>query len=127
MAYAGEGVAMKCEAKACGYETRVTFGGGMFFQQLTGYCRACKKFVYLGWTRENIPDEMKARIKPKPKPKPLGEVWDPQTGKVLTIHACPHCKGPFREIKKASDLKHCPKCNKPEFAVDKTKPMIAID
>ena len=137
--HAGLGLSMKCQAKPekdpatgktakpCGYESRVTFGGGMFFRQMTGYCRACKKFVYLSWTRENIPANMKARIKPKPRPVPLGEVWDAQTGKTLTIHACPTCKGPFLEIKKSDELKHCPACNKPHFGIDKSKPRIAVD
>ena len=70
---------------------------------------------------------MKGRIQPKPRPKPLGEVWDAKTGTVLTLYACPHCKGPFAQIKSQRDLKHCPACNKPGFAVDKSKPMLAID
>ena len=137
--YAGTGFFMKCQAepakdpatgktaKPCGYESRVTFGGGMFFNQTCGYCRACKKFVYINWTRDNIPQEMKARIKVKPRPKPLGEVWDARTGNVLTIHACPTCKGPFMAIKNRDELKHCPACNGPQFVVDQSKPRIAID
>jgi len=137
--YAGMGMSMKCQAKpeknpatgktakACGYEAMVTIGGGMLSQRMTGYCRACKKFVGLSWTRGNIPPQMKARIKVKPHPVPLGEIWDAQTGKITTVHACPTCKGPFIEIKKFDELKHCPICNKPHFAVDKTKPKLAID
>jgi len=133
--YAGQGLAMKCQAqpekdpatgktgKPCGYEAQVTFGGGMFFNQITGYCRACKKFVYIQWTRDGIP----AQIKAIPRPVPLGEVWDASTGKVLTIHACPTCKGPFLEIKSPDELKYCPACNKPHFAIDKSKPEMAID
>jgi len=137
--YAGMGLSMKCQAKPdkdpatgkaakpCGYEAQVTFGGGMFFNQITGYCRACKKFVYLSWTRDNLPPQMKDRIKVRPRPVPLGEVWNAQTGEILTIHACPACKGPFLEIKKADELKYCPACNKPHFVIDKTKPRMAID
>jgi len=137
--YAARGLSMKCQAKpgkdpatgktakSCGYESSVIFGGGMFFDQIGGYCRACKKFVYLRWTRDRIPAEMKARIKVTPRPAPLGVVWDAQTGRALTIHACPACKGPFLEIKKPQDLKHCPACNKPHFAIDKSKPELAID
>lgn len=135
--YAARGLSMKCQAqpekdpatgktgKPCGFESEVTFGGGMFFDQITGYCRACKKFVYVQWTRENAP--VPANGKTKPRPKPLGEVWDAATGQVLTIHACPHCKGPFLEIKSVKDLKHCPACNQPHFAIDKSKPEMAID
>ena len=135
--YAGQGLAMKCQAqpekdaatgktgKPCGYEATVTFGGGMFFNQITGYCRACKKFVYLSWTEAR--GEMPAGMKVTPRPAPLGEVWDASTGKVMTIHACPTCKGPFLEIKNADELKYCPACNKPHFVVDKSKPEMAID
>ena len=126
VAYAGDGFSMKCQSKACGYESEVTLGGGMAFEQLTGYCRKCKKFVYLQWTREGSP-VLDPTAKKVPPPKPLGEVWDAQNGKVHTIHACPHCNGPFAEIKNAGDLKHCPACGKPDFAVDDTKPRMAID
>lgn len=145
--YAGTSFFMKCQpgpekttktekptqtskpSKPCGYESYVSFGGGMFYNQTTGYCRACKKFVYLRWTRKNIPAETKKHLKSKdrPRPKPLGEVWDSQTGKVMTVHACPACKGPFLEIKRLDDLKRCPVCNKSHFAIDKSKPMIAED
>ena len=125
--YAGEGFHMKCQAESCGYESQVTFGGGMFYEQITGYCRKCKKFISVSWTRDGIPAEMKERVKDQPRPDPPGEVWDAQTGKVLTIHACPTCKGPFLEIKTSQDLKYCPACNKPHFEVDDTKPRIAVD
>jgi Zn finger protein HypA/HybF involved in hydrogenase expression len=114
-------------AKACGYESMVAIGGGMLSESITGYCRACKKFVGLHWTAKNLPAALKARVKVKPHPVPLGEVWDAATGKIMTIHACPKCKGPFLEIKKFDELKHCPVCNKPHFAVDKSKPRLAID
>lgn len=124
--YAGDGFSMKCQSKPCGYESEVAFGGGMAFEQLTGYCRKCKKFIYLAWTSEGSPAlDPKAKI--VPQPKALGEIWDAQTGKILTIYACPHCHGPFAEIKTKDDLKHCPACGKPDFAVDDTKPRTAID
>jgi hypothetical protein len=53
--YAGGGFSMKCQSSTCGYESQVRLGGGMAFEQLTGYCRKCKKFVYLQWTREGSP------------------------------------------------------------------------
>ena len=124
---AGDGYHMKCETNACGFESQVTFGGGMFFQQITGYCKKCNKFVYLSWTRENIPESMKGSIKVRPRPVPLGEIWDGKTGKSITIYSCPTCKGPFMEIKNPAELAHCPACNKPGFAVDTSKPRMAID
>ncbi len=133
--FAGTGLHMRCQAKPhkgpstapCGYDAHVTFGGGMFFDQIMGYCPKCKTFVYLSWTRANIPEEMKKTVKAKPRPEPLGEVWNAQTGKMQTIHACPACKGPFLEIKKPGELTHCPACNEPGFAVDPSKPVMAID
>jgi hypothetical protein len=124
--YAAEGFSMKCKSKACGYESTVTFGGGMAFGQLTGYCVKCKKFVSLNWTLEGSP-ALDPKAKKIPQPKPLGEVWDSQSGRKLAIFACPHCSGPFAEIKSKDELKHCPSCNKPEFGADDTKPIIAID
>ena len=140
--HAGTGLYMKCQvkpetdpatgemSKPCGHEEEVTFGGGMAFQQMTGYCRQCKRFVHLSWTQEGLSPEMIRTLginKVTPRPNPLGEVWDAQTGKVLAIHACPTCKGPFLEIKGPDELKHCPACNKPHFGVDKSRPVKAID
>lgn len=133
IAAAGDGFSMKCQAapkngaKACGYEAEVRFGGGMFFEQVTGYCRKCKKFVYLTWTSKNIPAELKGQVKQQARPEPLGEAWNASTGKVTIIHACPTCKGPFTEIKNADELKHCPSCNEPHFGIDESKPRMAID
>jgi hypothetical protein len=124
--YAGDGFSMKCKSKSCGYESEVRFGGGMAFGQLTGYCVKCKKFVYLHWTLEGSP-ALDPKAKKVPQPKSLGTVWDSQNGQSLAIYACPHCAGPFAEIKSKADLKNCPSCNKPDFAVDETKPLMAID
>lgn len=124
--YAGDGFSMKCQSKTCGYESEVTFGSGMAFEQLTGYCRKCKKFVYLQWTRAGSP-ALDPNAKIVPPPKVLGEIWDAQTGNVLNIYACPNCNGPFAELKTKDALKHCPACGKPDFAVDDTKARIAID
>ena len=126
LVYAGDALHMKCSSPQCGYDSQVTFGGGMAFEQLTGYCRTCKKFVYLQWTREGSP-VVDAKSEKVPPPKALGEVVDVRTGGVLNIYACPHCKSPFAEIKSKEDLKHCPACCKPGFGIDDTKPAIAVD
>ena len=135
--YAARGLSMKCEAKpakdaatgktakACNFEATVVFGGMMFSDQMTCYCRSCEKFVHLHWTRKGapVPDGMKVTS----RPKPLGEVWNAAAGEILTVYACPKCKGPVLEIKKREDLKFCPACNKPHFVIDKSKPEMAID
>lgn len=133
--YAGTGMTFKCTAASgadrpmCDFESEVVFGGGMFFEQVTAYCVACEQFVYISWTRENLPEEMTANgnIKIVPKPKPRGRVWDARTGQFSTIHACPKCKGAVAQISTQADLVHCPKCNRAGFEPDKSKPMIAID
>lgn len=126
LVYAGDALHMKCASQPCRYESAVTFGGGMAFEQLTGYCRTCKKFVYLQWTREGSPvvDAKSDKVTP---PKALGEVVDVRSGGILAIYACPHCKGPFAEIKSKEELKHCPACCKPGFGVDESKPIMAVD
>ena len=137
--HAGTGLHMKCGAvpatdprtgepvKPCGFETQASFGGGMMFEQITGYCRSCTKLVYLSWTRENLPEHLRNVVEFRPRPKPLGEIWDSKTGEVRTVWACPDCKAPFIEIKSAKDIKHCPRCNRPGFGVDKTKPVMMFD
>lgn len=124
--YAGESFKMKCTAAGCGYTSQVTFGGGMAFEQLMGYCRKCNTFVHLSWTREGSP-LVGPNDKIIPPPNPLGKVWDAKTGRTLTIYACPHCSGPFVHIRNPDELKHCPACSKPGFIMDDTEPMIAID
>lgn len=140
--HAGTQLHFRCQAKPeadpvtgktptpCGFESQVNFGGGKLFQQVTGYCRQCKKFVYITWARESLPPRMIEKLGAnlaKRQPKPLGEVWDARTGKAFTVHACPDCKGPFIEIKSSSELNHCPACNKPHFGVDKGKPVLMFD
>jgi DNA-directed RNA polymerase subunit RPC12/RpoP len=135
IAHAGDGFPMKCmdgndadgqPVKGCGYEEMVIFGGGMMFHRIMGYCTSCKKFVGVTWTREGSP-LLKPDAKIVPPPKPLGVVWDSATGGKLTLYACPHCKGPFAEIKTVKDLTHCPKCNEASFKVDPSKPRLAVD
>lgn len=108
--YAGDGYFVKCASKKCGFDGMVTFGGGMSFEQLTGYCDHCQEFVYLNWTAEN-PVIEPPNGKKKERPKPLAKVWDSRTGNHLTLYPCPKCTKPFAEIQKQEDLKYCPKCN----------------
>lgn len=137
--YAGDGFTMKCgvsalakdadgkAVKPCGFKQEIVFGGGMFFDQVQGYCRSCKKFVAIAWTREGAPLPPEMAKNPVAKPKPLGEVWDGETGRVLTIYACPHCKGPFSKIDGPANLKYCPSCNQPGFGIDPDSPVMAVD
>lgn len=124
VAYAATMHHMKCKDKACGYEARVQLGPTMQTNSITGFCRNCETFVSLSWRYRNIREPGKDLGK---KPEAMGEIWDAKAGKILPVYACPTCKGPFAEVKKHADLTHCPKCNKPGFSIDNSKPPIAVD
>jgi len=124
--YAGDGFSMKCDRQECGYESLVIFGGGMKFEQASGYCQHCRDFVYLRWTRKESP-LVAPDAKFLPPPKSIGEVWDSRSGNSLTLYPCPRCRKPFAEIKDQEDLKHCPVCKEGTFKVDGTKPRLDID
>jgi Zn finger protein HypA/HybF involved in hydrogenase expression len=126
-AFSGDVVTMKCSHRACGYKTGVLFGGGMFFQQVMGHCRNCKQIVSLQWLRPDAPPEVLKDAKTTAKPKSMGEVWDSNTGAILTLYSCPTCKGPFAEIKDPKQLNHCPSCNQPGFGVDESEPVMIVD
>ena len=62
-----------------------------------------------------------------PQPRPLAEVWNPASGQVCKIYKCPGCGVGFMEIRKPTELTHCPKCNQPGFKVDADAPRLAVD
>ncbi len=111
VAFAGMAMTMRC--KNCGFSSRVNFGGGFRFEQVTGYCVHCEKFVYLSWKRG------------EEKPGPLSEVWDSSTGKTIPLYKCPQCSKPFMLLQ--SELKHCPKCGKPTLERDQSAGTIMYD
>jgi len=126
LALAGDGFGFKCENKDCGFKPTVIFGGGMLFDQATGWCHKCEKFQSVQWTRPGVPmPNLNARV--IPQPQPLAEVWNPASGQICKIHKCPGCGGGLMEIRKPSELTHCPKCNKPGFKVDPDAPRLAVD
>ena len=117
--FAGTGYPMKCGN--CGFEAEVLIGGGMRFSQLTGFCVKTGQFVYLQWDRG------------AKKPEPVAKIWDSSTGKVLELYECPKCPHPFLPLqldptdRQGPGFKHCPKCGKPTFRVDKSKPIMMFD
>jgi len=126
VALAGDGFGFKCENKGCGFKTTVIFGGGMLFEQATGWCQKCGKFQAVQWTRPGAP-RLDPNAKAVPQPTPLAEVWNPASGEVCRVYKCPGCGGGFMEIRKPAELTHCPKCNKPGFKVDPDAPRLAVD
>lgn len=95
---AGSAYTVTCESPDCGFKAGVSFGGGMLRGQITGYCVACKKFVYLDYDRK------------AEKPKPLATVWDSSMGLHLNLYSCPSCRAPFAEIASEKALICCPAC-----------------
>jgi hypothetical protein len=119
VALAGTGYTMKCSN--CGYSSAVQVGGGMRFEQITGFCVDSMKFVYLRWNRG------------EKKPEPITKVWDSASGEMIEVYKCPDCTKPFMPLRlkptgtNGPGLDHCPKCGKQTFQVDKDKGIIAYD
>jgi uncharacterized C2H2 Zn-finger protein len=117
--FAGTGYTMTCGE--CGYSSEVNIGGGMMFEQITGFCVETGKFTYLTWKRDTK------------KPEPAAKIWDSATGKTIELYKCPKSGKLFMPLNLKEDdwdsagFEHCPKCGKPAFKVDKDKGIIAYD
>ncbi|MCX6354856.1 MAG: hypothetical protein NTZ78_08135 [Candidatus Aureabacteria bacterium] len=105
VAMAGTSYKISCQNEKCGFKGAVDFGGGFKFEQITGYCTQCRKFVYLQWPREE-----KGKDSPKTKPKPIGLIWDATAGHTRELYVCPHCKKAFFPILSEKELRFCPNC-----------------
>jgi DNA-directed RNA polymerase subunit RPC12/RpoP len=118
-AFAGMGYEMKCSS--CGFSSELRVGGGMMFDQITGFCVDSMKFVYLQWKRG------------EKKPAPVAQVWDSSSGKKIDLYKCPDCPKPFMPLQatqadaEGPGFNCCPKCGKQTFKVDKEKGIIAYD
>lgn len=112
VARAGELVSIKC--RNCGYQTGASFGGGFLFEQETGYCVNCGKFVWVTWKRGEA------------GPEPLARVWDSTTGRVIPLYNCTECSKPFMPIMPIQwlKLKYCPKCGKMDL---EKKTLLIVD
>jgi hypothetical protein len=119
ISFAGTGYPMKCGK--CGFEAEVMIGGGRRFEQLTGFCVESGKFVYLTWDRG------------AKQPEPMAKVWDSATGKVIELYKFPDCPQPIMPLqldaadREGPGFKHCPKCGKPTFHIDKSKGIMMFD
>lgn len=108
LAMAGSAYKVQCENKNCRFFSEVMFGGGFKFDQATGYCKKCRKFVYLTWERG------------KNKSSIMGDIWCPLTGQDFSIFRCPSCSGPVLQINSIEDLKYCPSCRQPALKTTHT-------
>lgn len=118
-AFAGTAYPMKCVR--CGFSDNVMIGGGMQFEQITGFCVETGTFVYLMWDRG------------KKKPEPVAEAWDSSTGRTVGIYKCPDSGKPFIPLRldptdeDGPGFHHCPKCGKPTFHVENDQGFMMYD
>jgi hypothetical protein len=101
-AFAGAELKFTCENPACKFEAKCKSGGGKLFEQLTGYCCVCKKFVSISWNRKDTP------------PRNLKTVWVPQDlpGQA-NLFPCPACTNYVYEFQtdgSSTNRFSCPQC-----------------
>jgi|ERR1041384_5507576 len=99
---AGGNYELTCKTEACQFKQNATFGGGIIFEQVTGYCVRDEHFVHVTWVRGEKP------------PEPV-RIFDAQTGNVIEMYRCPECRDPFLPIQEARDVKYCPRCHRPSL------------
>jgi len=85
-ALAGQAGTVSCSTPGCGYQERLTIGGGKKSPSLTGYCRSTKKFVRVKLTswegyREKVPASPEC-------PESILPIYD---GGQVTGIPCPKC------------------------------------
>ena len=106
-AFAAEEVIFTCENKKCHFHATCASGSGFNFEQLSGYCFVCRKFVSISWDRKKSP------------PPGLKAVWVPQDSRGLldkkdrNLFPCPHCKNYVYSFSIRTNTKErfdCPKC-----------------
>jgi DNA-directed RNA polymerase subunit RPC12/RpoP len=113
---AGSSYELKCGNKNCNYTEYVNLGGGFAFEQITGYCVKCGKFVYLKWRRKGSRDsELSGR-----EPTPVGHVWCPSTGQTKPLYKCPECSEFFLPIDSVQELRFCPRCKQSKLKSKET-------
>lgn len=98
LVHAGTEYEVACENKDCGFTSNVSFGGGKAFDQITGFCIPCEKFVYISWQRN------------AEEPAPAAKIWDAGSGAIISLYPCPNCGNLFMPIADIQTLKYCPIC-----------------
>lgn len=103
---AGHTYLLRCNSSKCAYKPAVRVGGGFQFDQASGFCTKCEKFVFITWKHDAEP------------PKPIGTVWEPTSGKKCALYPCPTCKSTLLDISAlplllatiGKEPPLCPKC-----------------
>lgn len=103
-AFAGEVIDFECVNPKCRFHAECQSGGGFNFEQLSGYCFGCKKFVSIAWDRKKSP------------PAGLKTVWVPQDFRskgAKNLFPCPSCGNYVYSFSIDPNSKaklYCPKC-----------------
>ena len=105
---AGTRYEVKCTDSQCGFVSSIGIGGGMRFEEASGYCKKCDAMVSVTWKR----GEKKQPL--------LLEVWDALAGRARRIFRCPKCEAPFLKVDQIAELRHCPKCGKESLKTKRT-------
>ena len=100
LTYAGIIRVFQCSNDNCEFKAEVFSGIGKASTRIPGYCTRCDKIVTVSYSNKDLK---------KGKPIPVDQVWDSETGRMLDLYECPHCKKPFAVI---DEMIFCPKCGK---------------
>ena len=118
-AWGGTAGDLVCGNKECNYTEQVSFGGGFLFEQVTGRCQKCSKFTSITWDRTPRTNRAPGTTRPaRPRPQTLGSVWIAASGEVVSLYACPDCRGPFIAVI-PDQIRHCPRCGKEEIKFER--------
>ena len=119
---AGQYWPVECQNTNCHFKGEMAYGGGFSFGQVSGFCTTCRKIVTISWpdqlesTSNDTSSSAKSFTANIP-PKKIGSIWNPATGKISCLYACPYCHKPFVEFDPLALLKaeiegevFCPMC-----------------
>lgn len=85
-AVAGQMFEVRCDA--CALKTTMGLGGGMRFEQATGWCRTCSAFRSVSW-RRGTPDPYRSETQRVPAPG---------------VYPCPKCSVHFAPIQSKREV-----------------------
>lgn len=125
-AWAGSSYELKCQNPSCNYQDSLNMGGGFIFEEISGYCEHCQKFVSVQWRRSQAGESRDLPLPPSDlatsAPTSLGTAQSPITGETAATYPCPICGGPFTEIKSIPEdgMLKCPQCGQKTLHAEHT-------
>jgi len=123
-AYAGQFWPVTCQNPECNFKGEMDSGGGWTFGQVSGFCTTCRKIVTISWAQQPDSTNNISFVKSDAEtnatpPEIIGSIWNPATGIISDLYACPYCKKPFVEFEQFALSKaqlegmvFCPMCTK---------------